>query len=117
MSDNVTKRVDEKFCWSCGYIIKMVAEICPKCGVRQKEPSEKRKTTVLLLCFFLGILGIHRFYVGKIGTGILQFLTFGILGMWTIIDFILIATDNFTDKEGRKIHNWNDVSNIETYMN
>ena len=42
--------------------------------------SEKSNVTALLLCFFLGVLGVHRFYVGKIGTGVLQLVTFGGLG-------------------------------------
>jgi TM2 domain-containing membrane protein YozV len=54
----------------------------------------------ILLCFFLGALGIHRFYVGKIGTGILQLITIGGLGIWTMIDFILVVTGNFKDSSG-----------------
>ena len=55
---------------------------------------------MILLCFFLGGLGVHRFYAGKIGTGLLQLLTFGGLGIWTLVDFIMIATQNFKDKDG-----------------
>ena len=53
-----------------------------------------------LLCFFLGGLGVHRFYVGKVGTGLLQLLTFGGLGIWAMVDFIMIVTGNFKDKAG-----------------
>ncbi len=59
----------------------------------------------LLLCIFLGSLGVHRFYVGKIGTGILMLLTLGGLGIWSIIDLVLVATGNFTDKNGLPIKN------------
>jgi TM2 domain-containing membrane protein YozV len=54
----------------------------------------------LLLCLFVGGLGVHRFYVGKIGTGILMLITLGGLGVWTLIDFIMIAVGKFSDKNG-----------------
>jgi len=62
--------------------------------------SEKGFVPTVLICFFLGGLGIHRFYVGKVGTGILMLLTFGGLGIWALIDFIMIVCGKFTDKEG-----------------
>ena len=65
--------------------------------------SDKGFVPALLLCFFLGSLGIHRFYVGKIGTGFLMLLTFGGLGIWTIIDFVMIAVGSFKDVEGRDL--------------
>ena len=69
--------------------------------------TDKRILPVLLLCFFLGGLGVHRFYVGKIGTGILMIVTIGgFCGIWVLIDFIMIVTGNFKDKEGRKITKW-----------
>ena len=64
------------------------------------EKSEKGFVPTLLLCFFLGSLGVHRFYVGKVGTGILMLITLGGLGIWTLVDFVIIATGNFKDKEG-----------------
>ncbi len=54
----------------------------------------------ILLCFFLGSLGVHRFYVGKIGTGLLMLVTLGGLGIWTLVDFIVIACSKFKDKDG-----------------
>lgn len=65
--------------------------------------SEKNFVGTLLLCFFLGNLGIHRFYVGKIGTGILMLITLGGLGIWSLIDFIMIAVGKFKDNNGKVI--------------
>ena len=67
--------------------------------------SNKDWLTTLLLCFFLGYLGIHRFYVGKTGTAIVQLITCGGCGIWTLIDFIVICMGNFTDAEGKFIKN------------
>ncbi len=61
--------------------------------------SEKGFVPTVLLCFFLGAFGIHRFYVGKIGTGILMLLTLGGLGIWALIDFIMIVCGSFKDKQ------------------
>ncbi|MFN0118127.1 MAG: NINE protein [Elusimicrobiota bacterium] len=69
--------------------------------------SNKKRTTALLLCFFLGGLGIHRFYVGKIKTGIAIILTIGgFFGIWPLIDLILIIMGEFKDKEGKPISTW-----------
>ena len=62
--------------------------------------SEKGFVPALLLCLLLGGLGVHRFYVGKIGTGILMLVTFGGLGIWALIDLIVIAVGSFKDKNG-----------------
>ena len=67
--------------------------------------SDKEWLVTLLLSLFLGTLGVHRFYVGKIGTGILQLITLGGCGIWTLIDIIMIVTGKFTDKGGNEIKN------------
>ena len=67
--------------------------------------SDKEWLPALLLCLFAGGLGIHRFYAGKTGTGILMLLTGGGCGIWALIDLIMIVTGNFTDAEGRLILN------------
>jgi TM2 domain-containing membrane protein YozV len=68
--------------------------------------SNKSRLVALLLCFFLGGLGVHRFYVNKVGTGLLQLFTLGGLGIWVLIDLIIIAVGSFTDKEGRRLFMW-----------
>ena len=71
------------------------------------EVSEKKRLVALLLCLFLGGLGIHRFYVGKIGTGILQIVTIGgFFGIWVLIDLIMIIAGKFSDKEGKLVETW-----------
>lgn len=68
--------------------------------------SDKRILPVFLLCFLFGVFGAHRFFVGKIGTGILQLVTIGGLGIWAMIDLIIIIVGAFTDKDGKKITQW-----------
>lgn len=67
------------------------------------DKSSKSFVATLLFCFFLGGFSVHRFYVGKIGTAILQIITLGGLGIWWLIDLIMIIVGSFTDSEGRKI--------------
>lgn len=70
-------------------------------------PSPKSRLAALLLCFFLGWLGAHRFYVGKIGTGILMPLTLGgFCGIWVVVDLIFIACGIFRDKQARRLITW-----------
>ena len=67
------------------------------------EKSEKSFVVALILAVLVGVLGIHRFYVGKIGTGILQLITLGGFGIWALIDIILIAVGSFKDKAGKPL--------------
>ena len=67
------------------------------------EKSEKGFVATLLLALFLGGLGVHRFFVGKIGTGVLQLVTLGGLGIWALIDIIMIILGSFKDKNGLPI--------------
>jgi TM2 domain-containing membrane protein YozV len=68
--------------------------------------SEKKRLLTLLLCFFIGVFGAHRFYAGKTGTAVLQLCTLGGLGIWTFIDLLIILFGEFTDKSGKKIQTW-----------
>lgn len=87
------KGPDEKFCSECGSIIRARAEICPHCGVRQMPPpgifsstapNGKSKLVAALLALFLGGFGIHKFYLGRVGQGIL-YLVF----CWTFIPALI----------------------------
>ena len=117
------------FCSSCGKELPAQAAFCPACGaaVAGANPagaasggasarpaslrpypssrsgvavSNKSRLAALLLCLFLGWLGVHRFYVGKIGTGIVWLLTGGVFGIGWIIDIVMIAVGKFKDKQG-----------------
>lgn len=67
--------------------------------------SEKNWLTTVLLAWLVGVFGVHRFYVGKVGTGILMLLTCGGCGIWTLIDLIMVLMGKFTDKDGNVITN------------
>ena len=100
------------FCPNCGKEIADNAVMCPQCGApsRKETPipadaSDKDWLTALLLCFFLGGLGIHSFYAGKTGLGVIQLLTLGGCGIWALIDFIMIICGNYRDGQGKLIVN------------
>jgi TM2 domain-containing membrane protein YozV len=98
-------------CRQCDARILAIAEICPHCGVRQDpsqltrplDTSDKKLVPAALLCFVLGVFGAHRFYVGKIGTGVIQLFTLGGLGLWMLYDLILILTAQFRDADDKRI--------------
>jgi TM2 domain-containing membrane protein YozV len=68
-------------------------------------PAEGQKDFIvaLLLSIFVGSLGVDRFYLGYIGLGILKLVTFGGLGIWYLVDLVLIATGKLPDSEGRPL--------------
>jgi TM2 domain-containing membrane protein YozV len=109
------------FCQNCGKEISDQATACPGCGhpVRAaggaymgpgnsggKRVSPSSRLAALLLCIFLGVIGVHRFYVGKVGTGIAMIFTLGGLGIWVVVDFIMIVVGGFTDADGRYVLDW-----------
>lgn len=63
--------------------------------------KEKRKNylTALILCFFIGHLGAHRFYLGKVKTGVLMAVTLGGFGLWTLFDFIVLLAEKRKSKK------------------
>ena len=71
--------------------------------VYEPEASDKSKLLTAILAFCFGVFGAHRFYVGKTGTGVLQILTLGGLGVWSMIDFVIILFGEFKDADGFKI--------------
>ncbi|MEP6729917.1 MAG: TM2 domain-containing protein [bacterium] len=98
-----------KYCEACNRVIDAMAVVCTGCGVMQHTPeggSEKRILPAALLAFFFGIFGVHRFYAGKTGTGLLQLFTLGGLGIWALVDFIMIITGSFSDGDDNKITEW-----------
>lgn len=102
-----------KFCRECGEPIRANAEICPKCGVRQlpvptafgATPSGRSRLAAALFALLLGGLGIHKFYLGRIGQGILYLLfcwTFipVIVGFIEGIVYLTMSNDQFARKYG-----------------
>lgn len=120
------------FCQKCGKEIDDQAIICPGCGVATsnhipqatQSPAapqiiinntntntntagfsyiQKNKWTAFILCFLLGYLGVHRFYVGKSGTGLIWLFTGGLMGIGYVVDLILILTGAFRDRAGQPL--------------
>ncbi len=106
------------FCSGCGKQIHDSAPTCPNCGAVQVRgavqvanpvavsATDKRVLPAFLLCFFFGVFGAHRFYVGKIGSGVAQLLTLGGLGIWALVDLIIVVCGAFTDVNGIPIKQW-----------
>lgn len=73
----------------------------------RSDASEKSRAIALALAAPLGVLGVHRFYVGKVGTGVLMLLTGGGAAIWWILDMISIASGRFRDRSGYPLRSWN----------
>ena len=72
----------------------------PNYGYGQPPLSNKSFLTAWLLSLLLGVFGVDRFYLGKVGTGILKLVTLGGFGIWALVDLILILTNKMRDKQG-----------------
>ena len=73
----------------------------PRAGV-----SDKSRVVAVALGFVTGVFGGHRYYAGKIKTGILMTFTFGGMGIWWLIDMIILLAGEFRDSDGLKIREW-----------
>jgi len=99
-------KAENKYCYNCRAETAAYSIVCTKCGVslNNDDPEEgKDWLTTLLLCFFLGCLGVHRFYTKHTAIGVVQLLTLGCCGIWAFIDFIIIIVGNFKDADGHKL--------------
>lgn len=100
------------FCPKCGKEIPDKSTFCPNCSARLVDDasiSPRSRLATTLLCVipaFFAINGVHRFYLGKIVTGLLMLFTLGGLGIWTLIDFIFAVAGAMKDKDGKLIQNW-----------
>jgi TM2 domain-containing membrane protein YozV len=84
----------------------------PRMMAHGEAVSDRLVLPAFLLAFFVGVFGVHRFYVGKTGTGVLMLLlTLTLIGsiitvVWATIDWILIVCGAFYDAEGRRLTVW-----------
>jgi hypothetical protein len=72
------------------------------------DVSDKSRLAATLLALFTGLFGGHRFYVGKVGSGILQLCTLGGMGIWWMADIVLVASGEFRDVTGKRVLRWTD---------
>ena len=118
--------VDEMYCFSCGAVIKKLAELCVHCGVRVNPTyspgsapaqtaafSHRSRVTAGILGLLLGWLGVHRFYLGNIGIGIIQIIvtiiTFSLGGLWGFIEGIIIISGSaWRDADGKPLRKYNE---------
>lgn len=89
------------YCTYCGTNLSPQAVNCPFCGHPQYKP--KNGLTLFFFCLFFGGLGIHRFYAGRVFSGLIMLFTFGGFGIWPFVDIVSILSGDFTDINGNII--------------
>ncbi len=103
-----------KYCSNCKADTSPSTVVCMKCGVGLRGEitgarpgavagESKDWLTTLLLALFVGYFGVHRFYTGHTGIGVVQLLTLGGCGIWTLIDIIQIVTGSYKDAQGNAL--------------
>ena len=116
-------------CPNCGAPLRDADRYCAYCGAsapksapagekqeihihyHQEQPvyapkekfSRKNRLAALLLCLFLGVFGAHKFYLGKIGVGLVYMFTYGLFGIGWLYDLLVLTFGNPIDKEGRRL--------------
>jgi TM2 domain-containing membrane protein YozV len=101
-----TKSPDQRYCVGCGTLIHITADMCPRCGARQHlggGETSKNKVVAGLLALFLGGVGIHKFYLGRIGLGVVYLMLFwtfipAIIGFFEGIWYLAMDEENFHDR-------------------
>ena len=106
----------DRYCTGCGWDAEHPDDPPLQAGKPRREPpvtprrigppSDYNRLTTFLLCLLLGFFGVHRFYVGRMGSGVLWLLTGGILAVGWIYDLVMIATGEFQDEHGKRIVYW-----------
>jgi len=96
-------RQGTRYCPSCGKETGLGAQVCSNCGVSLLPGGDKDLITATLLSWFLGFLGIDRFYLGYTGLGIVKLVTLGGCGIWALIDLFLIVLKKLPDAQGRPL--------------
>lgn len=106
MEESAGRRADQRYCSDCGKVISARAEICPSCGVRQRSAQgSKSKIAAGLFALLLGGIGIHKFYLGRPGQGILYLLFFwtfipAIIALIEGILYLAMSDEKFAEKYG-----------------
>lgn len=101
---------EDRFCAACRWDAnnpeRRAERVLPASPRNLGPPSDKNRMTTLLLCVFAGFLGLHRFYVGRVGSGVLWCVSLGLLSVGWIYDLVMIATGEFVDDQGKRVLYW-----------